>query len=111
MALFRRSSEIPVHFHGRVVMITGGTAGVGRATAIRFARRGARVGLIARDPAGLDETRQELEALGAEVATFADGVIVGSALVATLLDRGREEGLAALRDLTAELAEGVRGRA
>ncbi|MCD9046656.1 SDR family oxidoreductase [Luteimonas sp. MHLX1A] len=71
MALFRRSSEIPVHFHGRVVMITGGTAGVGRATAIRFARRGARVGLIARDPAGLDETRQELEALGAEVATFA----------------------------------------
>ena len=72
MALFRHSSrETPVHFHGRVVMITGGTAGVGRATAIRFARRGARVGLIARDPAGLDETRQELEALGAEVATFA----------------------------------------
>ncbi|MGE9783254.1 tryptophan synthase subunit alpha [Janibacter sp. CX7] len=50
-------------------------------------------------------------AQAAEVASFADGVIVGSALVATLLDRGRDEGLAALRELTAELAEGVRGRA
>lgn len=50
-------------------------------------------------------------AQAAEVASFADGVIVGSALVATLLDKGRDEGLAALRELTAELAEGVRRRA
>ncbi|HCE60102.1 tryptophan synthase subunit alpha [Janibacter terrae] len=49
-------------------------------------------------------------AQAAEVASFADGVIVGSALVATLMDRGRDEGLAALRALTTELAEGVRGR-
>ena len=41
---------------------------------------------------------------------IADGVIVGSALVSTLLDRDPEEGLAALRDLTRELAEGVRAR-
>lgn len=47
----------------------------------------------------------------AEVASFADGVIVGSALVSTLLDRSPEEGLAALRALTEELAHGVRGRA
>lgn len=50
-------------------------------------------------------------AQAAEVASFADGVIVGSALVSTLLDRAPEEGLAALRALTEELAEGVRGRA
>lgn len=50
-------------------------------------------------------------AQAAEVASFADGVIVGSALVSTLLDRSPEEGLAALRALTEELAEGVRGRA
>lgn len=50
-------------------------------------------------------------AQAAEVASFADGVIVGSALVATLLDRGPEEGLAALGALTEQLAEGVRGRA
>mgnify|MGYP001035657390 CR=1 FL=1 len=50
-------------------------------------------------------------AQAAEVAAFADGVIVGSALVSTLLDRAPEEGLTALRELTQELAEGVRGRA
>lgn len=50
-------------------------------------------------------------AQAAEVASFADGVIVGSALVTTLLDRAPAEGLAGLRALTEELAEGVRGRA
>ncbi|MBI3048804.1 MAG: SDR family NAD(P)-dependent oxidoreductase [Acidobacteria bacterium] len=31
-----------------VVMVTGASAGVGRATAVAFARQGARVGLLAR---------------------------------------------------------------
>ena len=50
-------------------------------------------------------------AQAAEVARFADGVIVGSAFVRTLLDAGpdRSAGLAALADLTRELAAGVRG--
>ena len=34
---------------GPVVVITGATAGVGRATAHRFARAGAKLALIARD--------------------------------------------------------------
>lgn len=47
----------------------------------------------------------------AEVAGFADGVIVGSALVRVLGDgRGSADELAALRALAAELAEGVRRR-
>ena len=47
----------------------------------------------------------------AEVGAFADGVIVGSALVATLLDTNPRDGLAALARLTRELAAGVaRGR-
>ncbi|MGH3412682.1 MAG: tryptophan synthase subunit alpha [Marmoricola sp.] len=47
----------------------------------------------------------------AEVAGYADAVIVGSAFVRTLLDAGhdRAAGLAALRGLTEELAKGVRG--
>jgi tryptophan synthase alpha chain len=50
-------------------------------------------------------------AQAAEVASYADGVIVGSALVRVLLDHGadRASGLAALGALTAELAAGVRG--
>ena len=34
---------------GRVVIVTGATAGVGRAVARRFACAGDRIGLIARD--------------------------------------------------------------
>jgi len=47
-------------------------------------------------------------AQAAEVASFADGVIVGSALVKRLLDSPDAAGVAAVGELTAELAEGVR---
>ena len=47
-----------------VVVITGATAGVGRATARAFAGRGAHVALLARDADRLEATRRELEALG-----------------------------------------------
>ncbi|MEU7005958.1 tryptophan synthase subunit alpha [Streptomyces sp. NPDC046332] len=44
-----------------------------------------------------------------EVASFADGVIVGSAFVKRMLDAdGEAAGLAAVRELAGELAEGVR---
>jgi tryptophan synthase alpha chain len=46
----------------------------------------------------------------AEVGRFADGVIVGSALVRCLLDSPDAGGVAAVRELTAELAAGVRRR-
>jgi len=47
-----------------VVVITGASAGVGRATAHAFARRGARLGLLARGEEGLDAARREVESLG-----------------------------------------------
>jgi tryptophan synthase alpha chain len=47
-------------------------------------------------------------AQAAQVGAFADGVIVGSALVRCLLDSPDAAGVAAVRSLTAELAEGVR---
>lgn len=46
----------------------------------------------------------------AQVAGFADGVIVGSALVRCLLDSPDAAGVDALRTLATELAEGVRRR-
>ena len=49
---------------GQVVMITGASAGVGRAVAIEFARRGAAIGLLARGRAGLEGARRDVEAAG-----------------------------------------------
>jgi short-subunit dehydrogenase len=48
----------------RVVVITGASAGVGRATARAFAGRGASVALLARDESRLESARQEMEAAG-----------------------------------------------
>src|SRR5690242_7771632 len=49
-----------------VVVITGASAGVGRATAHRFARDGARIALIARGSDGLDEAVEEVRKLGGQ---------------------------------------------
>ncbi len=54
------------HSAREVVVITGASAGVGRATAREFGRRGARVGLLARGEEGLEATRYEIEVLGGE---------------------------------------------
>lgn len=49
---------------GSSVVVTGASAGVGRATAARLARAGARVGLIGRDATALEETQAEIASLG-----------------------------------------------
>ena len=53
--------------HPEVVVITGSSAGVGRATAHRFARDGAKVALLARASKALDGAAQELRDMGCEV--------------------------------------------
>ncbi len=47
-----------------VVVVTGASAGVGRASARRFAREGAHIGLLARGADGLEGARRDVEALG-----------------------------------------------
>ncbi len=49
-----------------VVVITGASAGIGRATVREFARRQARIGLVARGVDGLEGARREVEAAGGE---------------------------------------------
>lgn len=49
-----------------VVVITGASAGVGRATVRAFARRGAHIGLLARGEEGLDGARRDVAAWGGE---------------------------------------------
>ncbi len=53
-----------------VVVITGATAGVGRATVRRFAAEGARIGLLARGEEGLEATRREVEEMGGEAVAI-----------------------------------------
>jgi len=50
----------------RVVVVTGASAGVGRATVRAFAREGARIGLLARGRDGLEASRREVEVAGGE---------------------------------------------
>jgi NAD(P)-dependent dehydrogenase (short-subunit alcohol dehydrogenase family) len=50
----------------QVVVVTGASSGVGRATAHAFAKRGAKVGLLARGLPGLDAAANEVRDLGGE---------------------------------------------
>src|SRR5688572_8963633 len=50
----------------QTIAVTGASAGVGRAVVRRFARRGARLGLIARGSERLEATAREVEALGGQ---------------------------------------------
>jgi short-subunit dehydrogenase len=52
----------------RVVIITGGSSGIGRCTAVLFARRGWKVGIIARGEEGLAASRQDIESFGGPAA-------------------------------------------
>jgi len=55
---------------GKTVLITGGSSGIGRATALRLARVGARLLVVARDAQRLEAVRREIEACGGSAAIY-----------------------------------------
>jgi len=64
---------------GRTVLVTGGTAGIGKATALGLARMGAHVAIIGRDGDRAEETAREIRAAGGEqVDTFVGDLTVQS---------------------------------
>lgn len=52
--------------NAKVVVVTGASAGVGRATVREFAKKKYKIGLIARGEEGLNETKQEVEDFGGQ---------------------------------------------
>ena len=64
MSQSRFSSSSPV------VVVTGASAGLGRAIAHAYAKRGARLGLLARNPEALDAAKRECEEYGGSAITI-----------------------------------------
>jgi NAD(P)-dependent dehydrogenase (short-subunit alcohol dehydrogenase family) len=65
---------------GKVVVITGASAGVGRATVRRFARDGARIALIARGVERLEAAAREVEEAGGEALVLPADVADSNAI-------------------------------
>lgn len=75
---------------GKVVVVTGAASGIGRATALAFAREGARLALVDRDAAGLASAREEIgDGATAHVVDVADSAEVDEAHDEIAVEHGR----------------------
>src|SRR5437764_10941628 len=75
-----------------VVVVTGASAGVGRATVRAFARQGAHIGLLARGRAGLEGARRDVEQLGGKSLVLPTDVSDAAAVEAAAAAVEREFG-------------------
>lgn len=74
---------------GKVALITGGANGIGRATALRFAKEGARLLISDLDEEGLTNVSEEVEGLGVPVV-YVKGSVTERSDVQRMVDIGLE---------------------
>ncbi|TDV37751.1 SDR family NAD(P)-dependent oxidoreductase [Actinophytocola oryzae] len=77
-------------FDGKVVIVTGGTSGIGRAAAIQFAREGGKVGFCGRRESLGRAVEHEIRAAGGE-ATYLRADVRDSGQVRSFVDRTVEK--------------------
>ncbi|MBN2466650.1 MAG: SDR family oxidoreductase [Deltaproteobacteria bacterium] len=71
---------------GKVAIVTGGSSGIGRATAVAFGREGTKVVILSNQPKEGEETAAEIEAAGGE-ARFINADVSRSADVRSAIDK------------------------
>lgn len=80
-------------YEGKVAFVTGAAGGIGRATAVAFAREGANVTIIDLSAAGLNETSTAIESVGGKAlsinANVADNDEIKAAVGRTVSHFGR----------------------
>lgn len=74
-------------FEGKSILVTGGTSGIGLATAKAFAEEGARVVVTGRDPAGLEQARAALGVNAVAIRNDAGSVTAARELAASIVDQ------------------------
>ncbi|MGH2454474.1 MAG: SDR family NAD(P)-dependent oxidoreductase [bacterium] len=96
-----------LQLRGSAVLLVGGTRGIGRATARLLGEEGARVALLARDPAALEAAAAEVRAAGGDATVVAADVTRADETAAAV---GRAaEALGGFDVLIHAVGQGVRG--
>lgn len=86
-----------LHLNGRRIIVTGGSSGIGRSTALALAAEGATVGIISRDEAGISGTRdlanQRGYTLGSAIADVTNETAFTQAMSSLVGDMGGLDGV------------------